>query len=137
MSEWRVMKQYAGGEYYWRVYRIRDLEQTDHSGNREIIDTIFKSAEQAHKKADELNGYYREDKAAIAKNLGELLKQTRQYEDLKELAYWKRENGEEFVTALFENGARKTAYVTGDSGIAMIRDTIAYMEMSKWEEKNK
>ncbi len=41
-------------EYVYTVYRIRDTEATDHSGNRETFDCYI-SEEAAQLKADELN----------------------------------------------------------------------------------
>ena len=34
-SEWKVESNYINGKPMYRVYRIRDTEETDHSGNRE------------------------------------------------------------------------------------------------------
>lgn len=36
-SEWKVMHNYAGGEMFYQVYRLRDVNDVDHTGNREII----------------------------------------------------------------------------------------------------
>ena len=134
MNKWKVMKRQAGGEYYWQVYRIRNTGEADHTGNREIVDTLFYSAEKAHKKADEMNGYGREDKAEIAKSFGETLKKTREYEDIESMTYEKQSNGEKFVIMTFKNGAQKQVYVTGDSGIALIRDVDAALRLNEWKE---
>ena len=54
-SEWRVSSNPIGAnEFLYQVYRIRDLEKTDHSGNREIFDS-YVSKEVAEMKAEELN----------------------------------------------------------------------------------
>lgn len=37
-SEWRVTCNYIGGERFYGVYRLRDLDEIDHSGNREYVD---------------------------------------------------------------------------------------------------
>lgn len=37
-SEWRVTSNYIGGEWFYGVYRLRDLDEIDHSGNREYVD---------------------------------------------------------------------------------------------------
>jgi hypothetical protein len=54
-SEWRVAHQYAGGECYIGVYRLRDKDAVDHSGNREYIKGIFETDEEAEKTAAEMN----------------------------------------------------------------------------------
>lgn len=54
-GKWKVAKNPIGpGEYVYTVYRIRDTEATDHSGNRETFDCYI-SEEAAQLKADELN----------------------------------------------------------------------------------
>ena len=37
-SEWRVTCNDIGGELFYGVYRLRDLNEIDHSGNREYVD---------------------------------------------------------------------------------------------------
>lgn len=38
-SEWRVTSNYfGGGEWFYGVYRLRDRDAIDHSGNRECVD---------------------------------------------------------------------------------------------------
>ena len=66
----------------------------------------------------------KEDKAEIAQAFAEVLKQTRDYADLRSLEYIKEANGEETVVATFDNGKTKTANVSYDSGIAMISDIM-------------
>lgn len=34
-SEWKVTSQYIGDEKMYAVYRLRDINAVDHSGNRE------------------------------------------------------------------------------------------------------
>lgn len=57
-SEWRVSSDQVwtddGFKMIYQVYRLRDKDATDHSGNREIYDTYI-SKEMAEAKADELN----------------------------------------------------------------------------------
>ena len=54
-SEWKVAKNPIGqDEYVYTVYRIRDTEAPDHSGNRETYDCYI-SEEVARLKAGELN----------------------------------------------------------------------------------
>ncbi len=56
-SEWRIAHQAAGGEIYIRVYRLRDINTIDHSGNREYLRQIFETDEEAQKVVDEMNSY--------------------------------------------------------------------------------
>lgn len=65
-----------------------------------------------------------EDKKKICDLFMLTLQATRQYSDIEALNYEVTPNGEEVVTAIFEQGGRKTANVSGDSGIAMIKDII-------------
>lgn len=37
-SEWRVTSNYVCGGLVYNVYRLRDLDEIDHSGNREYVD---------------------------------------------------------------------------------------------------
>ncbi len=53
-NEWKVSHTYAGGEYFYQVYRLRDPNGIDHSGNREIIG-CFDTEKVAEKMAAELN----------------------------------------------------------------------------------
>lgn len=59
-SEWRITHQYAGGEKYIRVYRMRDKDGIDHSGNREYLRDIYETDEEAQKVVDEMNSYGKE-----------------------------------------------------------------------------
>ena len=65
-----------------------------------------------------------EDKAAVARAFGEVLKMTRDYHDLVSLEYLQAADGEEIVTATFENGTKKIACVNHDSEVAMIADIM-------------
>ena len=58
-SEWRVSRNPildddGNWKSMYQVYRIRDANKTDHSGNREVFDTYI-SKELAEMKAYELN----------------------------------------------------------------------------------
>ena len=57
-SEWKVsanpISTENGYEYIYQVYRIRDTDAIDHSGNRETFDS-YSVREIAEMKADELN----------------------------------------------------------------------------------
>lgn len=53
-SEWRVSSNPVAGEMLYGVYRIRDLDETDHSGNREII-AYYHSRDKAVWEARKLN----------------------------------------------------------------------------------
>lgn len=54
-SEWRVATNRACGEKDYQVYRIRNIEATDHAGNREFWGGVFKAKADAEQKATELN----------------------------------------------------------------------------------
>ena len=53
-SKWKVSNTYAGGERFYQVYRLRDVNEVDHSGNREIAGT-FDDESRAHEYADAKN----------------------------------------------------------------------------------
>lgn len=56
-GKWDITSQYIGGKKVFQVYRLRDVNGVDHSGNREYSDRVFddRSASQAH--ANELNEF--------------------------------------------------------------------------------
>lgn len=54
-SPWRVTMQYINGKPQYAVYRLRDVSETDHSGNRESGSTYMDSKEEAERIAAELN----------------------------------------------------------------------------------
>lgn len=35
-SEWRVTSQFINGSKWYAVYRLKDINEVDHSGNREF-----------------------------------------------------------------------------------------------------
>jgi hypothetical protein len=54
-GKWKVSHNYAGGETFIQVYRLRDVQKVDHSGNREYASIIFETDEEAQAFADYLN----------------------------------------------------------------------------------
>ena len=67
----------------------------------------------------------REDKREICEKLLQVLQTTRHLDDLVDLEYSGILTcGDEYVTALFRNGSRKTINVSGDSGYALIEDVM-------------
>ena len=71
-----------------------------------------------------------EDKKYILESLFETLTRTRQWRDeIAEMIYNKDKNGnEEVLVRLYEGNAEKFIDVTGDSGMALIKDVIAALE---------
>ena len=65
-----------------------------------------------------------EDKQKILEVLTELLMYTRALCDVQELKY---DEDKETVTAVFESGGKKVVNVSGDSGVAMIRDVLSHI----------
>lgn len=67
----------------------------------------------------------REDKREICEKLLQVLQTTRHLDDLVDLEYSGILTcGDEYVTALFRNGSRKTINVTYDSGYALIENVM-------------
>lgn len=124
MKEWKVRWTIDGGEKRYWVYRIRDIRDIDHEGNREYVRGYFNAESLAQEEADRRNGISKENKAAITKALLPVLQMTRHLEDLTDLEYVVEDNKEEYVIATFKNGYKKRMYVTGDSGYALIKDVI-------------
>lgn len=54
-SEWRVTSNLIGGAPWYGVYRLRDVDETDHNGNREYSGGYFHSKEDARALAKQLN----------------------------------------------------------------------------------
>lgn len=54
-SEWRVTSQYLNGQKMYAVYRLRNIAETDHSGNREYATGYVTIREQAEQIAESLN----------------------------------------------------------------------------------
>lgn len=59
MSEWRVTTNYIqtdeGRVPMYGVYRLRNVDETDHSGNREMLDRWFEERELAEVYAQTMN----------------------------------------------------------------------------------
>lgn len=71
-----------------------------------------------------------ENKKDILESLFETLIRTRKWSDeIAEMIYSKNKNGNEEVTVrLYEGNAEMFIDVTGDSGMALIKDVIAALE---------
>lgn len=54
-SEWKVTSNYVGGKTLYGVYRTRDINEIDHSGNREHAGGWFESRKLAESLANSLN----------------------------------------------------------------------------------
>lgn len=54
-SEWRVTSNLIDDQKFYRVYRIRDTSEVDHSGNRQYAGDYTTDREAAVKFADILN----------------------------------------------------------------------------------
>ena len=63
-SEWRVTSNYIGGQTMYGVYRLRNINEIDHSGNREYAGGYSNDRQVAVKLAAELNkgGTYESNK---------------------------------------------------------------------------
>lgn len=55
VSEWRVTCNPVNGEYLYRVYRLRDVNAIDHSGNREFYGDYTTDKVAAEATAKKLN----------------------------------------------------------------------------------
>ena len=54
-SEWKVTSNIIGGEKKYGVYRLKDKDAVDHSGNREELGRWFDERELAQAYADAMN----------------------------------------------------------------------------------
>lgn len=54
-SEWRVSANPVAGKMFYGVYRIRDIDEIDHSGNRETRGGLYETRQEAEKLAATLN----------------------------------------------------------------------------------
>lgn len=54
MNRWKIRTHYIAGELVYQVYRLLDVNDYDHDGNREIIGT-FSDEASASEFAAELN----------------------------------------------------------------------------------
>lgn len=60
-SKWKVTMQFLDGAKMYAVYRLRDVNAVDHSGNREYASGYLKSEEQAEAMARNLNSFFEEE----------------------------------------------------------------------------
>lgn len=44
---WQISANYCCGQYCYQVYRLRDKDFTDHSGNREYVGPVFHNEPEA------------------------------------------------------------------------------------------
>lgn len=54
-SKWKVSSNTIGGEKMYIVFRLRDVNEVDHSGNREYASEYMASALEAQAIADKFN----------------------------------------------------------------------------------
>ena len=54
-SEWRVSSNPIAGRTFYGVYRVRDINDIDHSGNRETRGGWYETREEAERLAETLN----------------------------------------------------------------------------------
>lgn len=54
-ERWKVTCNNVCGERLYAVYRLRDINSTDHSGNREYATDYMESKEEALKIASQMN----------------------------------------------------------------------------------
>jgi hypothetical protein len=54
-GKWKVASQYVGDTKMYAVYRLRDVNEVDHSGNREYAGGWIEVREPAQIIADQLN----------------------------------------------------------------------------------
>lgn len=54
-SEWKVSSNPVAGKTFYQVYRTRDINEVNHSGNRETRGGLYESRIDAEKLAATLN----------------------------------------------------------------------------------
>ena len=54
-SEWKISTNIVAGKKFYQVYRIIDVSEVDHSGNRETRGGLYESLRDAQKLARRLN----------------------------------------------------------------------------------
>ena len=54
-GKWKVTSNYIGGDKMYAVYRLRDVNEVDHSGNREYAGGWTYNRDSAQVVADQLN----------------------------------------------------------------------------------
>lgn len=60
-SEWRTTSNYFGGKLWYGVYRLKDVDALDHSGNREHKGGYFQTRKEAEALAEYLNNEEEKD----------------------------------------------------------------------------
>ena len=54
-SKWKVTANPVGGKMWYAVYRIRDIDEVDHSGNREYVGGYVEDRQEAEDLAEFMN----------------------------------------------------------------------------------
>lgn len=54
-SEWRVGANPIAGSIFYNIYRLRDINEIDHSGNRETCSGLYTTRAEAEVVADMMN----------------------------------------------------------------------------------
>lgn len=54
-SKWKVTANPVGGKMWYAVYRIRDISEVDHSGNRQYYGGYIEDKSEAEELARKLN----------------------------------------------------------------------------------
>lgn len=54
-NKWKVTSNYIGGRTMYGVYRLRNIDEVDHSGNREMAGGYVENKDVAQIVADQLN----------------------------------------------------------------------------------
>lgn len=63
-GKWRVTSNPIDGKTLYRVYRLRNVAEVDHSGNREYAGEYVTDRDQAASAADQLNSEIQPDTEA-------------------------------------------------------------------------
>lgn len=64
-SKWKVTSNTVGDEKLYGVYRLRNVNEVDHSGNREMAGGFIENRDVAQAIADELNAESEASKCKI------------------------------------------------------------------------
>lgn len=120
-SIWNVSSNpMLGDEKRYQVYRNIDVEAVDHSGNREYMEKLFDTEEEAQHIAEMYN-----EKRSFVCEFGELLEEY-DVEGIKKLAYEIDLGSKtEIATITFKNGYKKDVDVTGCSLRAIISSVMS------------
>lgn len=60
-SEWKISSNYIGGKKLYIAYRLRDVAEVDHSGNREYSGDYTTNRDEAQALVDKLNSEEKRD----------------------------------------------------------------------------